>query len=236
MNEDRIIFWDFDGTLGYRPENWSGALLAVLADHDSDHGITVADLRPYLREGFCWHTPEIPHPHLADPDRYWQVLEPVFERAYVAAGVGPAVARKAARKVRVRCLDPSTYSLYEDTVPTLAALSAAGWRHRMITNHVPEFPSILDALELRPAFDHITNSGTAGYEKPHPEIFRLALEAAGRPREAWMVGDNIVADVLGAERAGMRGILVRQEDSRARWSCAGLADVAKVIIEGGESS
>ncbi len=231
MQANRVIFWDFDGTLGYRPENWSGALVAALNDQHPTHTVTVESLRPFLREGFYWHNPEIPHLDLADPNRYWQNLEPVFVRAYEGAGLGNNRARQAARRVRARCVDPSTYVLYEDTVPTLAALSAAGWRHRMITNHVPELPSVLDALGLLPVFDHIANSGTVGYEKPHPEIFRFALESAGHPREMWMVGDNVVADVLGAEKAGIKGILVRRQDSRARWNCASLQDVMKVIVE-----
>jgi HAD superfamily hydrolase (TIGR01458 family) len=46
--------------------------------------------------------------------------------------------------------------------------------------------------------------------KPSPEFFRLALSSAGvAPASALMVGDDIVSDVGGAQRAGMRGVLVR---------------------------
>ena len=78
-------------------------------------------------------------------------------------------------------------------------------------------------------FDHVTNSAVIGYEKPHPEIFRLALEAAGNPTSAWMVGDNVTADILGAEQAGISGILVRKVDPRARWNCHSLEEVLTVI-------
>lgn len=46
--------------------------------------------------------------------------------------------------------------------------------------------------------------------KPAPEFFAAALERLGRaPAEAVMIGDDAEADVGGALRAGLRGILVR---------------------------
>jgi HAD superfamily hydrolase (TIGR01509 family) len=48
----------------------------------------------------------------------------------------------------------------------------------------------------------------ARYRKPHPAIFRMALEAAGLPAQGTMfVGDSPKADVYGAHRVGMRTVL-----------------------------
>jgi putative hydrolase of the HAD superfamily len=45
--------------------------------------------------------------------------------------------------------------------------------------------------------------------KPHPSIFRAALELMQvRPADAAMVGDSLAHDVLGAQQAGMQGILL----------------------------
>src|SRR5437588_539414 len=231
MRSERVIFWDFDGTLGYRSEHWSGTVVAVLARLAPDHGITVDQVRPFLQGGYYWHTPDVPHVELADPDRWWRNLEPVFARAYEGAGVDHALARRAAAQVRQRYVDPATYALFDDVLPTLRALSEQGFRHRLISNHVPELAAIVEALGCAPLVEHVTNSAAVGYEKPHPEIFRLALEAAGNPLQAWMVGDNVVADVLGAERAGLRGILVRREDPRANRCCPSLAGVLSIIAQ-----
>lgn len=47
-----------------------------------------------------------------------------------------------------------------------------------------------------------------GYLKPHPKIFETALECVGaRPEEAVFVGDNIEADIMGAQGVGMRAVL-----------------------------
>ena len=46
------------------------------------------------------------------------------------------------------------------------------------------------------------------YRKPHPTIFRKALEALGiGPDEAMFVGDSLVADIKGAARLGMITVL-----------------------------
>ena len=68
-------------------------------------------------------------------------------------------------------------------------------------------------------------SANIGYEKPHREIFQLALDIAGDPAAAWMVGDNVIADVMGAEAAGIKRILVGGRDERAKRNCQDLGSV-----------
>lgn len=50
-----------------------------------------------------------------------------------------------------------------------------------------------------------------GYDKPHPEIFRLGTRGLALP-DVVMVGDNPVADIAGARAAGIAGYLVRRPD------------------------
>jgi len=46
--------------------------------------------------------------------------------------------------------------------------------------------------------------------KPSRDFFRLALEDLGAtPKDAAMIGDDILTDVGGAQSMGMRGILVK---------------------------
>jgi putative hydrolase of the HAD superfamily len=231
MSDSRVIFWDFDGTLAHRPGNWSGVMAEVLLADDPGCSISEEHLRPILRSGFPWHTPEVPHLHLCDAEAWWRAAELSFARHYGAVGIVPERAERLAQAVRSRYVDPSGFSLYDDTLPVLRALRESGWRHRVISNHVPELGYIAAAMGLNGLIEHITNSAEVGYEKPHPEIYRLALKAAGNPEGAWMVGDNVLADVLGAEQAGLRAILVRRADAQACLACADLHG-AMEIIEG----
>ncbi len=62
------------------------------------------------------------------------------------------------------------------------------------------------------AIDAVVSSHSAGWQKPHPKIYDLALARAdARPEEAFMVGDRMDADIWGAKRLGLRAILRRTE-------------------------
>jgi FMN phosphatase YigB (HAD superfamily) len=51
------------------------------------------------------------------------------------------------------------------------------------------------------------------------------------PAEVWMVGDNVVADVLGAEAVGISAVLVRRPDPRAARYADSLAGVERFLEE-----
>ncbi len=72
----------------------------------------------------------------------------------------------------------------------------------------------IERFALAAHFDYVGIEGEVGFGKPDPEAFLRALRAlAVGPDEAWMVGDNLVFDVGGAQAVGMHGIWV---DVRAR--------------------
>lgn len=71
----------------------------------------------------------------------------------------------------------------------------------------------LHNLGLDQYFDVIITSVDVGYEKPHEEIFRVALQELGlQPSEVVMVGDRIEKDVVGANRLGIASILCKWND------------------------
>lgn len=227
---DRVVLWDFDGTLAWREGMWSGCALDVLDEHAPGHGVPIERIRAALRGGFPWHAWEQAHPHLSEPESWWQSVERRIAAAFeeVLAGCD---ASRFARSLRERYLDVGVaWRLFEDTEPALRALSARGWRHVVLSNHVPELEDLVAGLGLAPHLDHVLTSARIGYEKPHPRAFRLALAAAGDPREAWMVGDNPHADVGGAESVGLPAILVRA-DGPARLRADGLDGAAALILD-----
>jgi putative hydrolase of the HAD superfamily len=226
----RLLLWDFDGTLAYRPGLWRGCLLETLDEHIANHGIDSDQLRPFLRDGFPWHRPETPHPELCDPKAWWQQIEELLAKALVGVGIDRDRARELAHHARQRFIDPSRgWRLFDDTLPVLTQLRTAGWRHAILSNHVPELPDLVAGLGLADMMDVIYTSAAIGYEKPHPEAFRLALGANGDPSDVWMIGDNPKADVAGAEAAGIRAILVRSESPDVRRRARDLYEVAAII-------
>jgi putative hydrolase of the HAD superfamily len=229
-----VVFWDFDGTLGYRGRGgarlgFSTCLVEVMDAHQPGHGIDRRAFHPFLQSGFPWHAPDMTHLHLCEPDDWWDALNPVFAKALEGVGIETQLATQLSANVRARYADPREWALYDDVLPVFARLRDAGWHHVIVSNHVPELPAIASGLGLDDLVDAVHTSGVTGYEKPHPEMYAIARRGAGDPERVWMVGDNIAADYEGAERVGIDAILVRHPDPGERRAAPDLWEAAKLI-------
>jgi putative hydrolase of the HAD superfamily len=206
----RYLVWDFDNTLAHRPGMWSQCLADLANQAAPGNGFTRELFVPHLASGFPWHTPEISHPELSGSEPWWSNLNRVLAKALAAgAGFEFSVARSLARQVRSRYLQPDAWRVYEDVQPTLAALTAAGWEHIILSNHVPELSSIVAGLGIESHFRSVLSSAVIGYEKPHAMAFAAAVRAAPEGARLVMVGDSFVADYQGALAAGLEAVLVR---------------------------
>jgi len=225
----KYLIWDFDGTLGYREGGmWTLTLLEIVQRAMPELDITPEQLRELLR-GYPWHTPERAHPELDTADAWWSALDPVFTHALTSIGVPEELTGEMVKEFRPLYTDLSRWRLFPDTLPVLEELSPTGWRHVVLTNHVPELPAIIDHLDLSPLVAALFNSAQTGYEKPHPQAFRNVLEWAVEPKAVWMIGDNPKADVAGAEALGIPAILVRTSHPDARYCCAELSQVPQIV-------
>ena len=95
---------------------------------------------------------------------------------------------------------------------TLTALKARGLGVGMISNtgRTPGYVlrDILEALGLASSIDVMVFSNEHGECKPRESIFEELRRGLGvRYEEMMFVGDNLYADVHGAQRCGMRGVL-----------------------------
>jgi len=99
--------------------------------------------------------------------------------------------------------------LYDDVLPTLTELKDKGLTLGLISNIDRDITPLMDELGLSALLQVVVTSQDAGVTKPHPEIFREASRRAGvKADEAVFVGDQYQIDVVGAEQAGMKGILL----------------------------
>jgi len=70
---------------------------------------------------------------------------------------------------------------------------------------------------LADALDGVVSSHTVGWQKPYRAIYDRALAIADAlPEEAFMVGDRLDADILGAKQLGMRAIWRRTEHEQPK--------------------
>jgi putative hydrolase of the HAD superfamily len=103
------------------------------------------------------------------------------------------------------------FELYDDVAPALRTLSGAGLRIGLISNSHRCLASFQSHFELEGLIACAVSSSEHGLMKPHPSIFRAALDLANVPAgESLMVGDSVRQDIDGALAAGMRAILLHR--------------------------
>lgn len=97
--------------------------------------------------------------------------------------------------------------LFPHSHEVLAYLSAS-YRLFIITNGFEEVQGKkIRNSGLEEYFEDIITSEQAGVQKPHGEIFRLALQkAAVTPEESLMIGDDIEGDIKGAQALGIEQV------------------------------
>jgi len=193
MREVQAIIFDLDDTLWevgpviVRAEHAMLEFLAgryprVLELHTLD---SMRDLRARMA---------IEHPAMRH-DFTWLRLESLRRHAR-EAGYPEAMAQEAfAVFYRVR----NEVTLYDDAVPALERLHA---RFRLFA--ISNGNADLAAIGLARFFEHALAARDAGMLKPDPRIFGLLLQRAGLgPERVVHVGDDVIADVEGARRAGV---------------------------------
>ena len=227
MSGTRLLIWDFDGTLVHRrgETGWSILLAEALDAEEPGHGHSADTIRSHLREGFPWHQPEIAHP--LQPGGVGRPARPGVRGGGLRAGAALELA-DAARRLYV---DPTSAGSCSTTrSPRSSGSRRRAGRTRSSRNHVPELRQIVAALGLDDFIAFLSCSAETGYEKPHAQAFASVLDPL-RAAEAWMIGDNVVADVLGAEAVGIPAVLVRRPDPRAARYADSLAGVEAFLSE-----
>jgi len=107
-----------------------------------------------------------------------------------------------------------------ETPPYLASLKAEGYFLGVISNSVGTLAGQLQNTGLRDYFQAIFDSAIVGVEKPHPEIFQMALaSAAVEANAAVFVGDTNATDVGGAQLAGLHGVLIDRVNAYPHAEC-----------------
>jgi putative hydrolase of the HAD superfamily len=114
----------------------------------------------------------------------------------------------------------SAFVDYARPIPgALDMLTALHGRYRLglLSNltHAPAAGRIIDRLGMAPFFDVVLVSGHLGYRKPHPRVFQALIEQFNVPKEhTAFVGDNLEADIKGAQQVGIQPIWMNYSQSQ----------------------
>ncbi|MEU6642408.1 HAD family hydrolase [Saccharomonospora sp. NPDC046836] len=151
----------------------------------------------------------------------------------VLADLADAVAFETRRKELLR----RSWRLFDDVLPCLDWLTAAGVQLAAVTNasgaHQREK---LANLGLARFFDHVAIAGEMGVAKPDPVMFHsVCLQLGCAPSEAVHVGDKLKTDALGARDAGLGGVWLNRGEEPAEVPpgvhvVASLAELPELLV------
>ncbi len=210
MSAPKAILFDLDDTLLDMYSATHSAWREVCADAAPGLGGDAASLREAIRrEGaIFWADEEAVAEYRVRP---LDSRTHIVRLALLSEGLDEAHAGEIAR----RSLDAFLERLapFGDSIETLEALRARGYRLGMVTNGSSETQrQKIGRWKLAPYFDEIVIESEFGRGKPDPGVFAKALAGTGAaPHEAWMVGDNLYADIGGARAAGVHGVWIHRE-------------------------
>ena len=106
--------------------------------------------------------------------------------------------------------------VYEDVIPTLQELAAAGIKLAVISNWDERLGPLLKKLGLDAYFCEIVVSSALGMHKPDPRIFHNALDRLGeKPENVIHIGDSEREDIEGARAAGLQAFRIRRSGAIA---------------------
>jgi putative hydrolase of the HAD superfamily len=104
------------------------------------------------------------------------------------------------------------------TLETLAELRRRGYALGLITVCSEDVERLWEETPFADMFDAAVFSCSVGLRKPDPRIYHLALDELGvDPGEAIFVGDGANDELAGAERVGMRAVLIHREGEEPQW-------------------
>jgi putative hydrolase of the HAD superfamily len=109
---------------------------------------------------------------------------------------------------------PDTLRTYPEVISVVTALQQKPVRMGIVSNWSWNLTERVAQVGLDAFFEVIWASAYAGCNKPHPAIFRQAMDRMGLVDERVLyVGDSYEHDVIGARNAGLDVVLVDRDGS-----------------------
>ena len=199
----RAVLFDLDDTLFDHRRSSATALRSVQYAYDCFRRVVFSDFER-RHSGFLEEMhPEVVSGRLDMDD----ARRERFRRLFASFGVTAVEDTCAAAASRYRSAYLAARSAVEGAEALLQAIREKARVGIVSNNMLLEQKEKLEFCRLAAYVDVLVVSEEAGVSKPEPKIFQIALDALEVPAEnAVMVGDSWEADVIGAQRAGLRAV------------------------------
>jgi len=145
-------------------------------------------------------------------------------------GLGTEHLARASEAVYTTAWSAESWQAFPDAIPALQALQDMGIPMAIVSNFVDTLPALCERSGITDFFDVVVASVDAGAMKPDARIWTMALRRLGvQPEDAWHVGDNYWADVMGARAAGLTPVLVDREGLVPHPDCARVGGLEELV-------
>ena len=207
----RAILFDFGGTLMHGRKNWVPIVAKAddaLTNHLRSEGIEVhintfpTEFRKRLDEYFKQREKD-----LLETTYTFVLRELLKDKGYDE--VSSDVIRRSLNALF--SVTRENWALEDDALHTIKELREKGYNLGIVSNagDDADVQKLAQNFGITEYFDFILSSAACSYRKPHPRIFEIALSNwYCPPSEAVMVGDNLDADIRGAQNTGIYGVWI----------------------------
>ena len=125
---------------------------------------------------------------------------------------------------------PEAWRVFDDVRPTLESLRRLGIRLGIISNWDERLRPLLGRLQLSHYFTAVIISSEADCLKPQHQIFHRAVECLELPPSAVLhVGDTVAEDCAGAERVGLKALLLDRQGNIGAGDSQTISSLAAMI-------
>jgi putative hydrolase of the HAD superfamily len=220
----RAVFFDMDDTLLDTSGGVDASWQAVAAEFAPKLGCEPEPLRAAIRKQLMefWSNESAVEKEWRT--RLHEARRHNVELALQAQSLDPSFAQAISQTYWTQ--QHSRMHLFADAVETLECLRNAGFKLGLITNGPTDMQrEKIARFQLEHYFKVIVIEGEFGHGKPSPKVFRHALKSVGHaPREAWHVGDNLYADVAGAQAVGLHAAWIHRDRLELKDDAAAVPD------------
>ncbi|MCF2445274.1 YjjG family noncanonical pyrimidine nucleotidase [Dyadobacter sp. CY345] len=203
----RHLFFDLDHTLWDFERNSSESLTDIFHNSNlTSHGITSLD---HFVQSFLRINTELWDKFDRGLIHHTYIRENRFKMVFEELGVSCPNNHEEIGEVYLQTL-PQKKHLLEGALELLDYVSGKGYNLHIVTNGFNDIQAKKIASSgISHFFQNIVTFENANAKKPDPKIFAYALEVSGAvPEESIMIGDNWIADVLGAKQFGLDTVYV----------------------------
>lgn len=143
---------------------------------------------------------------------FWQVTGDALDFSLDVLGISNSGLRRQLMEAYL------TLHAYPDVPPALDRLQAAGFRLAILSNGTPNMlASAVSSAGLTGKFDAMLSVEEAGVFKPHPLVYRLAVDRFGTAPGAIAFISSNGWDAYAASAFGMRAVWCNRTGQKPEW-------------------